>query len=378
MKQKRTIIFVIGVFYLVYAFLFLAKFNYNPSGTISISENHIHEYDGDLPANLVVQKNSDGYDGQFYYMIALDVFSEAKYRMSYRYQRILYPALAHLLSFGNINFIPWSLLILNIFSVVCGAYILLLIINKYNADIRLSYLYAFNCGYLICILRDLSEPVMLLFILLFVYCYENKKTLLACAFLTCAVFTKEATLLLIVSLLFYLLLKRELRQLFIYSIPLFAYSIWQGFLNVAYPDLPVLESFGQLSYPMVGILQYLINLPFPRSIKDIYTYYYVLPVLCFVAIQALVILKTRKKELSLYLVIVIFYIVFIASLQAFIYEDLIDALGRLAMPLFLFSILYSMKSRLKYDYRLAILSVAMSVGYAYYRIVIFKVDYYLT
>ncbi len=44
MKQARQILIVVGIFYVIYILLFLAKFDFNPSATIELSKNNI----GDL------------------------------------------------------------------------------------------------------------------------------------------------------------------------------------------------------------------------------------------------------------------------------------------------------------------------------------------
>src|SRR4030095_8355569 len=61
-----------------------------------------------VPDNLSVLKNSSGYDGQFYYRLALDPFTSRRTDFgvtldipSFRHQRILYPFMALALSAGE-------------------------------------------------------------------------------------------------------------------------------------------------------------------------------------------------------------------------------------------------------------------------------------
>src|SRR5262249_9235466 len=65
------------------------------------------------PNSLVISKNSGGYDGQFYYRLALDPFTSKRTDFgvtldipSYRHQRILYPFMAWALSAGNTKTSP--------------------------------------------------------------------------------------------------------------------------------------------------------------------------------------------------------------------------------------------------------------------------------
>src|SRR5512133_3922867 len=64
-------------------------------------------------AGIYVLPDSDGYDGQFYYRLALEPFTDRqmKYGVAmddprYRQQRILYPLVVHLLSFGSDQMVP--------------------------------------------------------------------------------------------------------------------------------------------------------------------------------------------------------------------------------------------------------------------------------
>ncbi len=69
-------------------------------------------------------QGTEGYDGQFTYTIAalLDPHQVAPHldRPSYRYQRILYPVAARLLSFGQTAAMPWMLLAIAVASAAFG------------------------------------------------------------------------------------------------------------------------------------------------------------------------------------------------------------------------------------------------------------------
>lgn len=73
--------------------------------------------------DLVVTKGEQGYDGQFFLAIALDPLMQhegsapALDYPRYRYRRILYPALAHVLSLGHRRTIPYMLVLINVFCV---------------------------------------------------------------------------------------------------------------------------------------------------------------------------------------------------------------------------------------------------------------------
>jgi hypothetical protein len=164
---------------------------FNPSATIGLSKNNIGEYNGTLPPNLVVQINRDGYDGQHYYMIATDVFLDRISSASYWYQRILYPAFASAFAFGNIFLIPWTLLLINFTAILLGTYIFLRILEEHKSNLNLAYLFALNPGFLACVIRDLCEPLMVLFVLLAIFFGEQKRYGLSSALLGAMFFLVE-------------------------------------------------------------------------------------------------------------------------------------------------------------------------------------------
>jgi hypothetical protein len=78
-----------------------------------------------VPHNLAVQKDSEGYDGQFYYRLALNPFTSKRTDdgiildlPSVRQQRILYPLVAWALSLGNAQFLFLVMLGIN-FAALC-------------------------------------------------------------------------------------------------------------------------------------------------------------------------------------------------------------------------------------------------------------------
>lgn len=68
------------------------------------------------PANPDVDRPGEGYDGQFYYYLAVDPANARFYMDSpgYRYLRPVYPAAARALALGFREAIPWTLLLVNL------------------------------------------------------------------------------------------------------------------------------------------------------------------------------------------------------------------------------------------------------------------------
>ncbi len=387
MKKAHQILIVVGIFYVIYILLFLAKFDFNPSATIELSKNNIGEYNGTLPSNLVVQINRDGYDGQHYYMIATDIFLNRISGASCWYQRILYPALASVFAFGNISLIPWTLLLVNFTAILLGTYIFIRILEGHKSNLNLAYLFALNPGFLSCVIRDLCEPLMVLFILLAIFFLEKKRHGLSSALLALAILTKEMALLIVCALLLYFLIKRRFREMVIYSFPLIIFLVWQLIVFIKFGDSsfpPVAKSISGRGLPLLGVIEYFSLIRYPQNLMDIHVYYLTLPLLGFLVVQLYVILRGKQKTISVYLIILLFQILFIFCMDArahFINQ--FNALVRYAIPLFLFSILYSAERKEKYNILLIVCMTLMSVCYFIEKIILFKgplfrVDYFVT
>src|SRR6476646_4375370 len=65
-----------------------------------------------------------GYDGQFFYFMALDPRHSPSYmdEPTYRYSRVVYPFLVRAVTLGRPAAIPWGLLLVNLAAVAGGTY----------------------------------------------------------------------------------------------------------------------------------------------------------------------------------------------------------------------------------------------------------------
>ena len=96
----------------------LHHFDHNPSGFVVAGDAFV-ERDA-APRDLLVQEGSVGYDGLFFYRLALDPFTTERtdFRITidapaYRQQRILYPLITWALAGGNARFVLVMLVLVN-------------------------------------------------------------------------------------------------------------------------------------------------------------------------------------------------------------------------------------------------------------------------
>jgi hypothetical protein len=217
------------------------------------------------PLHLLT-RNRDGYDGQYYYRLALDPLTDEKVAYgltldspAYRAQRILYPVLAHVVALGRITWVPWSMIIVN-YLAVCG---LAISAARLTELFELPPLYGLVIPFLppviLGLARDLAEPLAISLMVLTLLLLHSRRTTLAAFVLALAVLARETTLLFAVGLLGCsvgrALQKRSTwGESLTLTLPLAAYAGWQWRLLVAWGSAGFMEGHINLvSFPFAAL-----------------------------------------------------------------------------------------------------------------------------
>jgi len=180
-------------------------------------------------------KGTEGYDGQFAYYIAQNPDPEqvaSKLDVpAYRYQRILYPILARVLVFGNSDWIPWSLILVNFISHLIATSILCRYLNEKGYPSRYVLIYGLWVGLVIGVGTDLYEPLSYALIVASLLLRDRKKYGSASFYLSLALLTKETALpFWIACLLTDLFSKMARKDIFLSVIPGIVFVLWQIWL----------------------------------------------------------------------------------------------------------------------------------------------------
>ncbi len=163
------------------------------------------------------QNGTEGYDGQFVYYIARDLYpNQVKDYLdvpAYRYQRILLPLLGRLLSLGNIDIIPWVFPIVGIIAQVIGTFA----VSGYLSDWGVSRWYALSyglwVGFSLAISLDLTEPLAYALVATAILMSHRKRNIISWVLYSLALFAKEVTLLFLVAAMLSTLLKKQWKEL---------------------------------------------------------------------------------------------------------------------------------------------------------------------
>lgn len=104
-------------------------------------------------------------DGSIYYEFASDPVEAAARRDRFRTARILYPAVAHVLALGRTSLVGWTLLLVNVFSIVLGTAILQRLLERRGLPGWAALAYGLWGGLGVALLHGTAEPVAYLCVL---------------------------------------------------------------------------------------------------------------------------------------------------------------------------------------------------------------------
>jgi len=155
---------------------------------------------------LQYDTDRSGYDGQFFYYIALDPVHARDYMHegslgspAYRYTRILYPMLARLLSLGNKTLIPFMLLLINLVSLGVATWICGLWLRRHGLSAWWAGLYGLFPGMMFALQHDLAEPLSYALAAGAMYLFDPlrpRRLLASAALFSLAALARETTLVL--------------------------------------------------------------------------------------------------------------------------------------------------------------------------------------
>lgn len=249
--------------------------------------------------NLKIYPDSQGYDGQFYYRLALDPFTDKLEDFGvvfdvpqYRQQRILYPLIVWSMSLGNPYLIPYMLILVNFISLCvigwCGGYFFKL--RNYHSV--LGILFPLYYGFFISFALDLVE-ILEVALLMVAILTLHRNQFFFIFFILLAMLAKETALILVVTMIIYQFFRRSNRWP-ILILPILAYLIWRIWLYQNWSS----DNFDAVRYsigfPLSGFLSFVISII--QGEKGGTQLVWMFQILSIVVFFLLVILKIRHSD----------------------------------------------------------------------------------
>jgi hypothetical protein len=145
--------------------IFIGRWSYAAKGDVSFfiiaSEDFIKD---DQLVDKSIYIHPGGYDGLFYYRYAIDPFStqQLDYGISvdtpiFRKQRIVYPFLCWLLSKGNVERVPWSMVVINMLGLLGMVVTFFFLLKRYKLPAFCALLPLVIPGFWMALSRNTTE-----------------------------------------------------------------------------------------------------------------------------------------------------------------------------------------------------------------------------
>lgn len=218
------------------------------------------------PDNLFTVTEFTGYDGTFYYRLALTPFTREPTAFGitldnprYRHQRILYPLLGYFFSFGSPPLVIYSLIVVNFLALSAMGWFAGLYAQAINRHALWGAAFPLYAGFLFTLSRNLTEIVSALFVMITLVALQRRRFVLATGALILAILAKETALLVAVAIA--ILWLRPLRRpnnaipWYVGIVPGLVYALWQIALRFWWSVWPSNAAQSNMGPPFLGILE---------------------------------------------------------------------------------------------------------------------------
>jgi len=191
--------------YLSFIAILLPMTNNNLYGLYGFSKGITYAESDEIPWKNYVHPKP-GYDGQFYFRLALDPFTDKREAFGVpldapllRQQRILLPFFTWLIARGNLEITPLVMMAINLGAVAGCAFVSGLILSGFGISAWYGLLFALYPGFAVSAGRFLTEPLALFMILSSLLMLVHRKNLMAAIILSLAVLSRETATLVVAA-----------------------------------------------------------------------------------------------------------------------------------------------------------------------------------
>lgn len=353
--NKKPYFFLITISVISYLIILLVHLhlnNYDITRLIKAGDHYVKS--SELKRVIYVNSNSFGYDGQFYYRLALDPLTNKETedgitldKPAYRQKRLIYPLISRLVSFKP-SYIPYALVIINLLGIAYLSYLSCKLVIIFKRKLIYSLIIPFYPGFIFTLYRDLTEIIAISLLFTGIIALNNKKNKLAVLFFVLSSFTKETTLIIPIGILLaYLFFNKKANKnwLIISLVPIITYVIWHFVINYLWKNNGIDSLRTNLTIPLNGFFQLLKNLLFNPS-NIIIVYIIEILFLLFFIYNVFVVLKNSKVLLYIKTAWIA-VIMLVAVLNYNVFEEDI-AFMRSCAELYLIGCFILIKSNTKY------------------------------
>lgn len=325
---------------------------------------------GDMFTNRpgIYTEHNSGYDGQFYYRLALTPFTDKIEdegirvdTLPYRQQRILYSLLARLVSLNYIPLLPFALLLVNFIAVCLIAWAGGQIAAGYGRSYLWGVLFALYPGFVFTLTHDLTEAVEIAFLLLGILAYGRSRFWLSGILFALAILGKETALLVPLALGATLLWKRPAGERWVaVGLPVLVTIMWQLWIRANWGLWGRLTAPRHVALPFNGLYPFWQRIWWDAGLYET-VWKIELVLLLLVVAAVLVAWRTSTAEPYLWLAWVLYLGLFISLTQNVFVEDIAFMRAGVDMVILGLILILSGRRRLAWPVGVGFIMVFVSV-----------------
>lgn len=206
---------------------------------------------------------SAGYDGMFYYRLALDPFTTEVTahgitfdRPAYRQQRILYPLAAWILSAGQEQRVPVTLVLVDLIGLSAIGWLGGALARDAGRHALWGLLFSTYPGFVITLTSDLTEIVAAVCVLAALWWLRRARSVAGAAMLALATLARETTILVAAAagVAAFRASPRLVRAWLPFVAPAIVLAAWQATLVVRWHETAAGEGATSVTLPFLGVL----------------------------------------------------------------------------------------------------------------------------
>lgn len=270
-KPGAALLFALGALALYLAAIMpaLQRHGFDVSAFIVAGDRFVDA--AKLPSPIYVRPHSDGYDGQFYYRLALapldlsqPLHGIALDAPAWRMQRILYPVLAWAASFGRPQLVPLALLVLNLIGVACIAAFAVRLTRRLALPALVPFAIVLWPGFLVTLTHDTTEILSAALILAALDCYFARRLVAFGVVGAFATLARETSVFVLGGLLVYEIASRNWRAMAACLGSILPFVIWRQLQSLFWATSTSSSSVAAniVTWPFLGILTAWSNMAF--------------------------------------------------------------------------------------------------------------------
>jgi hypothetical protein len=259
----------VAVAYLVFVVVRLALYGFDPTAFLLAGASATDPQETPTPVRVL---DEGGYDGQYFYRLALDPFTTRRTDLgvtldypSYRQQRILYPFVVWLLSFGRPEAVPALMIAANYASLCVLGWLSARLFQSFGYAAIWGVAVVIYPGLLVSLSRDLSEILEACLLVGSLLMIRQARPWAATALLSLAVLTRETAIVVPIAMLLAhvaLWLRGERQRAvrwYVIAIPLLIMAVWQLTLITIWRDSAQFSTRHHLGLPFGGIVPFALS-----------------------------------------------------------------------------------------------------------------------